>query len=89
MKIRHYDVTEGELKRLIQTNTINRFIAQESYTDKLRFCLVGINSVDGIAYKMRQSRVNELRYWRLDNLVKFLKTTGNKASVEVQFNEQR
>lgn len=88
MKVEQIRVTEGNLKQLIKTGTVTKFIAQESYNEPLKFCLVGINIIAGTAYIVRQGRVNELRFWRLDNLAKFLKSQQSEFTLEVQFKQQ-
>ena len=89
VSIEKIKVKEGELKRLIKTGTVTKFIAQESLTEPLKFCLVGIDTNNRVAYIMRHGRVNELRFWRLDNLAKFLKEQSPSLTLEVQLKQQR
>jgi hypothetical protein len=86
MSIIFYHVKEGEFMRLVETQSITKFIAQESESSPLRFSLVGINPNQRIAYAIRHGRVDELRTWRLDNLAAFLKKQ-NIFNWEVQFNK--
>lgn len=73
MAVKFYNITEGEFKRMIETKTISKIIAQESFDKPLKFHVAGLNEKTNIAYMMRYGRVNELRTWRLDNLGMFLK----------------
>ena len=88
MEIEKIRVTEGNLKQLIKTGTVTKFIAQESYNEPLEFCLVGINTIAGTAYIVRHGRVNKLRFWRLHNLARFLKSQQSEMTLEVQFKQQ-
>lgn len=73
MSVKFYRVTEGEFIRMIETKTISKVIAQESFDQPLKFHVAGLNEQTNIAYMMRHGRVNELRTWRLDRLAMFLK----------------
>lgn len=86
MSVIFYHVKEGEFVRLVETQSITKFIAQESEITPLRFSLVGINPKQRLAYAMRHGRVDELRTWRLDNLASFLKKQ-QIFNWEVQFNK--
>jgi len=83
MAVTFYRVKEGEFSRLVETQSITKFIAQESENDPLKFSLVGINPSQQLAYIVRHGRVDELRTWRLDTLGAFLKKLG-VMSWEVQ-----
>jgi len=76
MSVTFYRVKEGEFSRLIETQSITKFIAQESELLPLKFSLVGINPEKQLAYIMRHGRSDELRTWRLDNLGAYLKKHG-------------
>ena len=86
MSVTFYHVKEGEFVRLVETQSITKFIAQEDENTPLKFSLVGINPEQRIAYAVRHGRVDELRVWRLDNLAAFLKKLGI-FNWEVQFNK--
>ena len=86
MSVTFYQVTEGEFSRLVATQSIIKFIAQESEINPLKFSVVGVNPEQRLAYAMRHGRVNELRTWRLDNLAAYLKKFG-VTNFEVQFNQ--
>ena len=88
MSITFYRVKEGEFARLVETESITKFIAQESDITLLKFSLVGINPNQRVAYAVRHGRADELRTWRLDNLASFLKKQGI-FSWEVQFNKKQ
>ncbi|QUM78787.1 hypothetical protein HWV00_21170 (plasmid) [Moritella sp. 24] len=83
--MRFHRTTEGEFTRLIETKTILKLIAQESEVVPDKFCLVGINPHERIGYAIRHGRVDDLRTWRLDNLVKFLKKQSQIIPLEVQY----
>ncbi|MDP2560502.1 hypothetical protein [Psychrobium sp. 1_MG-2023] len=76
MGVTFYRVKEGEFSRLVETQSITKFIAQESEIYPLKFSLVGINHQQKLAYIVRHGRNDELRTWRLDNLGAFLKKLG-------------
>lgn len=76
MAVKFYRVKEGEFSRLLETQSITKFIAQESEISPLKFSLVGINRDEQLAYIVRHGRSDELRTWRLDNLAAFLKKLG-------------
>ena len=86
MAVTFYQVKEGEFLRLVETQSITKFIAQESENLPQKFSLVGINPNQRVAYAVRHGRVDELRTWRLDNLALFLKKLG-VFNWEVQFNQ--
>lgn len=73
VSLKFHRVTEGEFIRMIETKTISKVIAQESFDKPLKFHVAGLNEQTNIAYMMRHGRVNELRTWRLDRLAMFLK----------------
>jgi len=73
VSVKFHRVTEGEFIRMMETKTISKIIAQESFDKPLKFHVVGINKQTNIAYMMRHGRVKELRTWRLDRLAMFLK----------------
>ncbi len=85
MSVTFYRVKEGEFARLVETESITKFIAQESESSPLKFSLVGINPSQKLAYIVRHGRNDDLRTWRLDTLGAFLKKLGI-ANLEVQFN---
>lgn len=85
MSVTFYRVKEGEFARLVETESITKFIAQESEDNPLKFSLVGINPSQKLAYIVRHGRNDELRTWRLDTLGAFLKKLGI-VNLEVQFN---
>jgi len=76
MSITFYKIKEGEFSRLVETQSITKFIAQESENNPLKFSLVGINPAQKLAYMVRHGRNDELRTWRLDTLGAFLKKLG-------------
>jgi len=76
MSVTFYRIKEGEFARLVETQSITKFIAQESESSPLKFSLVGINPNQQLAYIVRHGRSDELRTWRLDNLGAFLKKLG-------------
>lgn len=76
MSVKFYRVKEGEFSRLVETQSITKFIAQESEISPLKFSLVGINPGKQLAYIVRHGRTDELRTWRLDNLGAYLKKLG-------------
>jgi len=76
MSVTFYRVKEGEFSRLVETQSITKFIAQESELSPLKFSLVGINPEQQIAYIVRHGRCDELRTWRLDNLGAYIKKLG-------------
>jgi len=76
MSVTFYRVKEGEFSRLVETQSITKFIAQESESSALKFSLVGINPEQQLAYIVRHGRSDELRTWRLDNLGSYLKKLG-------------
>jgi len=76
MSVIFYRIKEGEFARLVETQSITKFIAQESESSPLKFSLVGINPNQQLAYIVRHGRSDELRTWRLDNLGAFLKKLG-------------
>ena len=86
MRVKFYKIKEGEFLRLVETQSITKFIAQESESSPLKFSLVGINPQQRVAYAVRHGRVDELRTWRLDNLALFLKKLG-VFNWEVQFEQ--
>ena len=84
MGVRFYRIKEGEFSRLVETQSITKFIAQESEITALKFSLVGINPQQQIAYVVRHGRVDELRTWRLDNLIAYLKKLSvNNCEVQL------
>ncbi len=83
--MKFYRVTEGEFTRFIESKTILKLIAQESKVEPDKFCLVGVNPHERIGYAIRHGRVDELRTWRLDNLVKFLKKQSHAIPFEIQY----
>ncbi len=85
MAVVFYRVKEGEFYRLVETQSITKFIAQESENSQLKFSLVGINPQQQIAYVIRHGRADELRTWRLDNLIAYLKKMS-VTQCEVQLN---
>lgn len=85
MSVTFYKIKEGEFTRLVETQSITKFIAQESENNPLKFSLVGINPSQKLAYIVRHGRNDELRTWRLDTLGTFLKKL-KVTSWEVQFN---
>lgn len=84
MAVQFYRVKEGEFSRLVETQSITKFIAQESEVSPLKFSLVGINPERQLAYIVRHGRSDELRTWRLDSLAAYLKKLSI-SSWEVQF----
>ena len=86
MSVKFYKIKEGEFLRLVETQSITKFIAQESESSPLKFSLVGINPQQRVADAVRHGRVDELRTWRLDNLALFLKKLG-VFNWEVQFEQ--
>jgi len=76
MSITFYKIKEGEFSRLVETQSITKFIAQESENNPLKFSLVGINPAQKLAYMVRHGRNDDLRTWRLDTLGAFLKKLG-------------
>ncbi|NMU67175.1 hypothetical protein HKA89_00150, partial [Vibrio parahaemolyticus] len=48
-----HQVKEGEFRRLAETRTMTKLIAQESKLHPNKFHLVGIDSGKGIAYAIR------------------------------------
>jgi len=76
MSVTFYKIKEGEFSRLVETQSITKFIAQESENDPLKFSLVGINPAQKLAYMVRHGRNDDLRTWRLDTLGAFLKKLG-------------
>ncbi|MGB0836437.1 MAG: hypothetical protein ACPGR2_18155 [Psychrobium sp.] len=85
MSVTFYRVKEGEFARLVETQSITKFIAQENENSPLKFSLVGINPDKKLAYIVRHGRSDELRTWRLDTLGAFLKKLG-VTNLEVQLN---
>ncbi|CAM3146361.1 hypothetical protein [Vibrio rarus] len=76
MSIAFHQVTEGEFRRLAETNTMTKILAQESSEISNKFHLIGIDQVNGIGYAVRHGRVAELRVWRLDNLINQARAMG-------------
>jgi hypothetical protein len=76
MSVTFYKIKEGEFSRLVETQSITKFIAQESESNPLKFSLVGINPSQKLAYIVRHGRNDDLRTWRLDTLGAFLKKLG-------------
>lgn len=76
MSVTFYKIKEGEFSRLVETQSITKFIAQESESNPLKFSLVGINPSQKLAYIVRHGRHDDLRTWRLDTLGAFLKKLG-------------
>jgi hypothetical protein len=76
MSVIFYKIKEGEFSRLVETQSIIKFIAQESESNPLKFSLVGINPSQKLAYIVRHGRNDDLRTWRLDTLGAFLKKLG-------------
>lgn len=85
MAVAFNHVTEGEFTRLLATQSITRILARENEFEPLKFCLVGIDTNNKIAYAVRHGRCNELRHWRLNSLAAFLKS-HHVTKWETQFN---
>ncbi|MGF1903641.1 hypothetical protein [Aliivibrio salmonicida] len=83
MSIVFHQVKEGEFRRLAETKTMTKILAQESNEYSNKFHLVGIDQVNGIGYAVRHGRTADLRIWRLDNLVNQAREMGFKK-VDVQ-----
>lgn len=78
-----HQVKEGEFRRLAETRTMTKLIAQESKLHPNKFHLVGIDSGKGIAYAIRHGRTSDLRVWRLNILVNQVRDMGFE-NIEVQ-----
>jgi hypothetical protein len=84
MAVNFNHVTEGEFVRLLATQSITKVLIREAELEALRFCLVGIDTNNRIAYAVRHGRRNVLRHWRLNSLAALLKS-HNVSHWEVQF----
>lgn len=85
MKFRQ--VKEGEFRRLAETKTMTKLLAQESELYPAKFHLVGIDQHNNLAYAIRHGRTPNLRTWRLDNLVLQIKEMGF-SSIEIQLTQE-
>ncbi|WP_254048942.1 hypothetical protein [Aliivibrio fischeri] len=63
MLIVFHQVKEGEFRRLAETKTMTKILAQESIEFPNKFHLVGIDQVNGIGYAVRHGRTADLRIW--------------------------
>ncbi|MGR6831207.1 hypothetical protein [Aliivibrio wodanis] len=85
MSIVFHQVKEGEFRRLAETKTMTKILAQESTEFPNKFHLVGIDQVNGIGYAVRHGRVAELRVWRIDILVNQVRDMGiEKIDVQLR-----
>ncbi|ACH64738.1 hypothetical protein ACTFQF_00305 [Aliivibrio fischeri] len=85
MSIVFHQVKEGEFRRLAETKTMTKILAQESSEIPNKFHLVGIDQVNGIGYAVRHGRTAELRVWRIDILVNQARDMGfQKIDVQLQ-----
>lgn len=85
MSIVFHQVKEGEFRRLAETKTMTKILAQESSEFLNKFHLVGIDQVNGIGYAVRHGRTADLRIWRLDNLVNQARDMGfQKIDVQLK-----
>ncbi|WP_317919334.1 hypothetical protein [Vibrio sp. MACH09] len=87
MPVKFHQVKEGEFRRLAETGTMTKILAQESQNMPNKFHLVGIDQTKGIAYAIRHARASELRIWRLDNLVNQIREMGF-SDLEVQLTKK-
>ena len=83
MSLTFHHVKEGEFRRIAETQSITKLLAQESTVYPDKFHLVGIDPNNQIAYAVRHGRTPDLRIWRLDNLIKQIRGMGFEG-VEVQ-----
>lgn len=85
MSIVFHQVKEGEFRRLAETKTMTKILAQESTEFPNKFHLVGIDQVNNIGYAVRHGRVVELRVWRIDILVNQARDMGiEKIDVQLR-----
>ena len=86
--MKFHQVKEGEFRRLAETKSMTKLLAQESDLHPNKFHLVGIDQQNNIAYTIRHGRTPDLRVWRLDNLVSQIKEMGF-SSIEVQLKHEQ
>lgn len=86
--MKFHQVKEGEFRRLAETKSMTKLLAQESDLYPNKFHLVGIDQQNNIAYAIRHGRTPDLRVWRLDNLVSQIKEMGF-SSIEVQLKHEQ
>ncbi|MFM2666611.1 hypothetical protein AAFX24_17405 [Vibrio mediterranei] len=78
-----HQLKEGEFRKIAETKSITKLVAQESEKYPNKFHLIGIDQVRQIGYAIRHGRTEELRVWRLDVLVNQIKSMGFEA-IDVQ-----
>ena len=80
MAFTYEKVKEIEFIRMINTGTITKFFAQEDINNASKFCIMGLDPVNRIAYTLRHGRTSEYRsrgskyieeFFRKNNIIRW------------------